>query len=333
MDNDKLKDGKKRIPPRGWAARTGLILFGLVLACVMLEFALNLGALFVHAGPISISEERGTILALGDSHTYGVFTQPEEAYPGQLQVLLDERAPGSYNVVNLGLPGMNSSEIAARLPEWITRFRPFAVIVSVGVNNRWNWSDTWEAGRFGTVWRWVADLRLTRLYHLISVNLRNNFFPPERAERPEIMTTQFAGEDARVEHRDARTGELLISHVGAPHKGTHATPALRKLRQELEKMRLITEQRHVQLVLLTYSAFNTPGLPSDFKVPTLMSQEMREFGALYDLPLIDTHDRFAELLAPGVPRAKYFASELDDHPNPAGHAEIAAILAEAFEPR
>ena len=49
-----------------------------------------------------------------------------------LQRLLDERAPGRYNVVNLGVPGSNSAEIVSRLPGWIARYRPFAVIVCVG---------------------------------------------------------------------------------------------------------------------------------------------------------------------------------------------------------
>ena len=52
---------KKQMPPKGWAARTGLILFGLLLACVLLELALNLATLFVQSRPISIGEERGTI--------------------------------------------------------------------------------------------------------------------------------------------------------------------------------------------------------------------------------------------------------------------------------
>jgi len=35
-----------------------------------------------------------TVLAVGDSHTYGVFFGEAEAYPGRLDALLAERAPG-----------------------------------------------------------------------------------------------------------------------------------------------------------------------------------------------------------------------------------------------
>ena len=313
--------------------RTLYVAAGLMLALVLLELSLRLGPLFIHVDPAPIAHHGGTILALGDSHTYGMWVPAEDAYPGQLQALLDERAPGRYNVVNLGLPGMNSSEIIARLPGWIARFRPFAVVVSIGVNNRWNWSDTFETRRFPALRDWLANLRLTRLYNLARIRLGQFLFAPEHAQRPEIATTFFSGEDARVEHRDAASGELLISHMGTPLSGTHATPALRKLRADLEKIRLITEQHHVRLVLLTYPAFDLPGLASGFTLPQVMSQAMREFSAHYDLPLVDTRDHFAGLFAPGVPRAEYFASELDEHPNQAGYAEVARLVADVFEPR
>ena len=305
---------------------------GLLLALVVLELSLRLGALVIRLDPTPITRHGGTILALGDSHTYGMWVPPQDAYPGQLQALLDERAPGRYNVVNLGLPGMNSSEIITRLPRWIARFRPFAVVLSIGVNNRWNWSDTSDTRRFPAMMDWFADLRLTRLYNLASIKLGQILYKPEHAERPEIATTFFSGEDARVEHRETASGELLISHRGTPLRGTHATPALRKLREDLEKIRLIAEQHHVRLVLLTYPAFDMPGRASGFTLPEVMSSIMRKFSARYDLPLVDTRDHFARLLAPGVPRAQYFASELDEHPNRSGYAEVARLVADTFEP-
>ena len=175
MDHNTPANGKTHTLPGEWAARVGLIIFSLLLTCILLELALNFAAMFVDSRPVSVSAGRGTILTLGDSHTYGVKTQPEESYPGQLQTLLDTRAPGRYNVVNLGVPGTNSAEIAARLPGWIDRYRPFAVIVCVGINNRWNYSDTQEVERLGKIGQWFADLRLVRLYHLLRLNLQSAF--------------------------------------------------------------------------------------------------------------------------------------------------------------
>ena len=63
-----------------------------------------------------------------------------------------------------------------------------------------------------------------------------------------------------------------------------------------------------------------------------MSKEMREFSLFHNLQLIDTHPRFRELLAGNTPRSKYFCGDINSHPHPAGNAEIAALVAEVFEP-
>lgn len=85
------------------------------------------------------------ILCLGDSHTYGAGVSADDAYPARLEQLLRERGLRA-SVVNLGAPGMNTSEIRRRLPAWLSSYQPAAVIVLAGVNNGWNrrdqsWSD------------------------------------------------------------------------------------------------------------------------------------------------------------------------------------------------
>jgi hypothetical protein len=40
------------------------------------------------------------VLCVGGAHTYGAGVRAEEAYPAQLQEVLDARAPGAYSVIN-----------------------------------------------------------------------------------------------------------------------------------------------------------------------------------------------------------------------------------------
>ena len=54
---------------------------------------------------------------------------------------------------------------------------------------------------------------------------------------------------------------------------------------------------------------------------------MRTFGRENDVPVVDLRDRFGTLLAGTTPRAEYFATERDSHPNARGYAEIAALVA------
>src|SRR4030067_3743929 len=131
-----------------------------LVTTVLLEMSLRVAALFVGLRPVTpyTGETKHVILSLGDPNTYGIYYSESESYPGQLQMILDKRAPGRYNVLNLGLPGMSSSQIAVRLPGWINQYHPQSVVVSVGINNYWNRS---ESGTY-----WLYGLRLYRLIKL-----------------------------------------------------------------------------------------------------------------------------------------------------------------------
>ena len=84
-----------------------------------------------------------TILCVGDSHTFGLPLPQEESYPAQLEVVLAQRHPGrDFQVVNLGIPGMNSGYAANRLERQMLQLRPRLVIVWVGINNQWNVAET-----------------------------------------------------------------------------------------------------------------------------------------------------------------------------------------------
>ena len=70
-----------------------------------------------------------TVLALGDSLTYGTGASAETSYPTVLAELT------GWNVVNAGVPGDTSAQALARLPALLAEHRPKLVIVSIGGND------------------------------------------------------------------------------------------------------------------------------------------------------------------------------------------------------
>lgn len=72
--------------------------------------------------------EGSTVLALGDSLTFGYGADPDESYPAQLQKLT------GWNVVNGGVSGDTSAQALSRLPALLAR-KPKLVIVGIGGND------------------------------------------------------------------------------------------------------------------------------------------------------------------------------------------------------
>jgi acyl-CoA thioesterase-1 len=70
-----------------------------------------------------------TVLALGDSITFGTGTEPAAAYPARLAALT------GWNVVNAGVPGDTAAMAAERLPALLDEHKPALVILSAGGND------------------------------------------------------------------------------------------------------------------------------------------------------------------------------------------------------
>ncbi len=71
------------------------------------------------------------VLCLGGSNVYGAGLQDEQTWPAQLQARLDRRAPGRYEVWNLGVSGYNSLQMSAVGQQALRRYDPDLVLFAL----------------------------------------------------------------------------------------------------------------------------------------------------------------------------------------------------------
>jgi lysophospholipase L1-like esterase len=112
------------------------------------------------------------ILCIGDSHTYGAGVDPRQSYPGHLQRVLDEAEPGQHAVLNLGVPGMNTSQLRHRVRDWLAEHQPDVLIVWAGVNNAWNNAEVDDATG-SVLGRLDRFLLRSRLYKLVQIQIND----------------------------------------------------------------------------------------------------------------------------------------------------------------
>src|SRR5262245_14874294 len=125
--------------------RLALAPIGLLLALLILEGGLQIGAFFLKRskrGELPVAWVTGNlrVLCLGDSNTYGLWLEQreKEAYPQQLEALWNARvAAPKLEVLNLGFPGTNSSRLVRDVPRLLETLHPDVLILMVGVNDFW----------------------------------------------------------------------------------------------------------------------------------------------------------------------------------------------------
>ncbi|OGP60621.1 MAG: hypothetical protein A2V67_14455 [Deltaproteobacteria bacterium RBG_13_61_14] len=302
-------------PSRRW-----FYLLALFLAWAGLEGGLQLAGLAARwlFKPELAHPGAPVILCLGDSHTFGVGMPADRAYPAQLEKRLSDQGI-MVNVVNLGAPGTNTSQIRCHLPEWIQRFRPSVIVVLAGVNDGWNssevlrvdWEDGVLKGQPGKLWRARAlnILSYLKTYRLAAYLVRRADWGRQRIEQERQR------DSAWVFHNYAPEEAVPVDYAEWDR-------ALRNLTWIADFAR----QRQVQIVFMTYM-----GVPSvaEFEGP---NHVLRKAAKDRQAPLVD-NDLAArpELLTPNGQLNRSRAQTLflpDAHPTAAGHSRIANNLAQ-----
>lgn len=237
----------------GW---TGTALGILLLSALLVEIALQVASRFTDEDPGAWRPgSRVRILAVGDSHTYGAFVEPDAAYPAQLEAQLEARTPGAYSVINRGVPGMNTSQVRNRLPVWLSRYGADVVVVWAGINNSWN---TAETGGAATSWLgWLeAQATRSRLYRAVRVWIHDRALERVVASGadPAWQVVEVEGALGAKERWSVRTDgrQEEILHERRPEESADAAEVSRELERDYAAMVAQVRAAGAELIFITY---------------------------------------------------------------------------------
>ena len=207
------------------------------------------------------------IVCAGDSHTYGVMVNKEDAYPAQLERLLN-REGGNYQVLNLGAPGQNSTQILQAMPEILKSYQPIALVLLVGVNNGWNISGQDQ----DFMRNLLIKSKVYRLFRLLY------FDTVARDKRFLVSRRRDTGEELQNFERP----------VEAKSDSEFRAIQLRYLADMVQIARLC-QDNETKVVLMNYAG------DKEFDYATVNAM-IRELSEKLRLPLVDNYSHFMSLL-------------------------------------
>ncbi len=191
--------------------KIGLILFGIFLALITLEFGLRIGGFVVSYGQSAGNRITGmaayenqktyTILCLGESTTADLYGN-KNSWPIQLEIILNNKSSETkFKVFNEGVGGTNTAFILSRLKNNLDKYKPDMVITMMGINDR-SLNIIYEKTFKVEINLLFKDLRICKLSKLLWVawknkvqyNVTNNI---NTLEKPESIKEDMYTEDAQ----------------------------------------------------------------------------------------------------------------------------------------
>lgn len=246
--------------------RCGLALGGLVLGLLVLEAVLQVAAWAVRVAPSLSGPPAGRrVLAVGDSNVFGLYVARSAAWPVQLSTRL------GVEVVNAGVPGIDTARLRDLLPSLLAAYQPTDVIVLVGAN------DLWATGGQ----HWWRHSRVARLLALLAEAVTVDRPEDVDPERPRVLAL----------------GGDLVDVTARIRPATEPPPATR---ENLAAMLRLVRASGAQPWVLTYGSPTEP-------VYLGLSGILRAVAAAEGVPVIDGTVPAGMTFRDGHPTAEGYA--------------------------
>ncbi len=154
--------------------KVALILFGILLALIILELGLRIGGFMLSSYQRSMnkktSESDYRILCLGESTTAD---GGKNSWPSQLELILNNKTSEiKFKVFNEGIGGTNTAFILSRLKDNLDKYKPDMVITMMGSNDG-DINIKYEETLRVKMILLFEDLRVYKLSKLLLIALKN----------------------------------------------------------------------------------------------------------------------------------------------------------------
>ncbi|HKE01132.1 MAG TPA: hypothetical protein VKE69_08990, partial [Planctomycetota bacterium] len=234
-------------------SRAAIAVAASFVAVAALEIGLRVAAaLAPGARPEPSPDGRPVVLFLGDSNMWGLNVQPDETLPARAEELSRTCCPPGFHAVNRGRIGAPSWVALEEAKAAIPKYKPVAVVVRIGLNNRFLYSPE-EA--------WYDRFRVVRLARIALRNWsdtrsgQNASATPAPGE-PEMVGTPDGKLTLRTRTRDGDAApEFEVHHRmegGQPVEREFATEVRPRLHADLVAIAKEAAQAGARTVFVSY---------------------------------------------------------------------------------
>ncbi len=240
-----------------------------------------------------------SVLCVGDSWTFGMQMQPEQAYPGQLQVLLRDEHGLAAEVHNLGKPGSSSFRAARMVRSQLPVLPADLIVLQVGANADFVGAED-DAGAGGLLaWSLRSSLRHLASYRMLA----------QVVARGRVMN-------------DDRLDNIEDESQGPMHFRRNYEALQRTLGVNIGRIHDMALVSDTQLLMVTYGV-SSKVYERCSDSTHVKNEWIRAIAAERGLPLVDMGQLYIDRDIPGsmtLNAADHVpCAQLDPHPNAAGY--------------
>lgn len=259
------------------------------------------------------------ILALGDSHTFGMGVSDEQTYPAQLERILSTRFKHSVNVINAGVPGYNTMQEITYYEKIIKNYQPKLVLLGIVADDVVDAYD-YRADSEGNLVKDVKEMNVNHFENkerfLKTSTLLKNFKRTLKRHSYLIrfLTDRFPGLLMKIGLQKSALDEYLVSW--------REKSLLEREFQAIKKFNIFVEKNSGYLILVVFTVPDQLIYTRGFED---YQQRLLQFSKEANIPMLDLTDAYM----PSYTKKKNYSSLFiysDGHPNENGYKIIADYI-------